>query len=252
MLDLKNKPLYFSTKVLNKCHWLHCGLLVPSGTWNLIIQRSSILNLMELRPFPFVPGSTEAKLPEPPPYPSQSSFTQDKGVKCCYSARSIYWWTAFFCCLGTVGFRFHPLVENKLWMMVGGRWGRGRFPSICLVYGGDMRAPGYCSSSWPQWLQWCGQGFNQLHLPAASLPLALQLGSSPSHFSSLYPGLHWLQTLPHWLLRPLRQTPRLDIQTVVFHLLFVSVNAAGAIWSAPGLSISNAGWQPRRAHKKDV
>lgn len=61
-------------------------------------------------------------------------------------------------------------VENKRWMLVG-----GGVPSICLVYGGDMRALGHCISSRPQLVQWCGQGFNQLHLPPPALPLRLTL-----------------------------------------------------------------------------
>lgn len=51
----------------------------------------------------------------------------------------------------------------------------GGVPSICLVYGGDMRALGHCISSRPQLVQWCGQGFNQLHLPPPGLPLRLTL-----------------------------------------------------------------------------
>lgn len=51
----------------------------------------------------------------------------------------------------------------------------GGVPSICLVYGGDMRALSYCISSPPQLVQYCGQGFNQLHLPPPALPLRLTL-----------------------------------------------------------------------------
>lgn len=61
-------------------------------------------------------------------------------------------------------------VKNKRGMLVG-----GGVPSICLVYGGDMRALGHCISSRPQLVQWCGQGFNQLHLPPPALPLRLTL-----------------------------------------------------------------------------
>lgn len=161
----------------------HGGLPVLSGSLKPIILRGSVLNLIELRLLPFVLGGTGARLREPPPSTSQSrsstrqwhqmrQLSHDAIEKASESRRGIF--------SGGLSFLFRQsrvsipssrkAVKNKRGMLVG-----GGVPSICLVYGGDMRALGHCISSRPQLVQWCGQGFNQLHLPPPALPLRLTL-----------------------------------------------------------------------------
>ena len=135
------------------------------------------------------------------------------------------------------------------------------------------------SASLPQLVQYSGQGFNQLHLPAPALhSVSLSLTPHPNHFSdpawawmrrcmfmplcshsliacfplsillhyqllpvSLLPlFLHWLHWLHHWLLWP---SDSLDLTfRHCVHLLFISVNTAQAFWFMRRLSISNAAW----------
>lgn len=161
----------------------HGGFPVLSGSFKPIMLRGSVLNLIELRLLPFVLGGTGARLREPPPSTSQSrsstrqwhqmrQLSHDAIEKATESRRGIFSrGLSFLFRQSRVSIpSSRKAVKNKRGMLVG-----GGVPSICLVYGGDMRVLGHCISSRPQLVQWCGQGFNQLHLPPPALPLRLTL-----------------------------------------------------------------------------